>query len=305
MRTLLLANGLNVALDPCLIFGLGPFPELGLTGAAISTVIGRGTGVLYQFWILRRGRGRVVLRGPAFRVEMPILLEILRLSAGTVGQFLIATTSWVALMRIVAPFGEAALAGYTIAIRIVVFAFLPAWGFSNAALADSPWHGIRSTRRVSSAFLHHRHSQRGNVVVEAALALPVLLILILAIFDYARIHHTRTRLQDAVSQATRFAITGRQLADPGNPGVMLSRKDSVLRIVRDLSGIHDLDADNVKISSISGSGVESSGPGGPGDVVVVEVSYSLEVIAPFVSAAFPDKRYRFTCSSRFRNEEFS
>ena len=133
MRTLFLANAINIVLDPCLIFGLGPFPELGLTGAAVATTIGRGTGVAYQIFMLRRGTGRIALRGPAFRIEPPILLEILRLSAGTVGQFLIATSSWVVLMRIVAPFGETVLAGYTIAIRIVIFAFLPAWGFSNAA----------------------------------------------------------------------------------------------------------------------------------------------------------------------------
>ncbi|HKX45296.1 MAG TPA: MATE family efflux transporter, partial [Planctomycetota bacterium] len=133
MRSLMLANAINIVLDPCLIFGLGPFPELGLAGAGLATVIGRGTGVAYQFWMLRRGTGRIVLRGEAFRVEPPVLREILRLSVGTVSQFLIATSSWVVLMRIVAPFGESVLAGYTIAIRIVVFAFLPAWGFSNAA----------------------------------------------------------------------------------------------------------------------------------------------------------------------------
>jgi putative MATE family efflux protein len=133
MRTLAIANGINIVLDPCLIFGWGPFPELGLTGAGVATVIGRSAGVGYQVWVLRRGTGRLVLRGPAFRVEPAILREILRLSAGTVGQFLIATSSWVFLMRIVAPFGEAALAGYTIAIRIVMFAFMPAWGLSNAA----------------------------------------------------------------------------------------------------------------------------------------------------------------------------
>jgi putative MATE family efflux protein len=133
MKTLALANGVNIVLDPLLIFGWGPIPALGLEGAAIATVIGRSVGVAFQFWALRGGVGRLALRGPAFRVEPTMVRELLRLSAGTVGQFLIATSSWVLLMRIVAPFGEAALAGYTIAIRIVVFAFMPAWGLSNAA----------------------------------------------------------------------------------------------------------------------------------------------------------------------------
>ena len=150
-----------------------------------------------------------------------------------------------------------------------------------------------------------RKCELGNVIVETALALPVLLLLVLSIFDYARIHHTRTRLQDAVSQATRFAITGRQLADPSHPGFMLSRKDSVLHLVRNLSGISDLTESDVRITSVGDDGVVSSGPGGPGDVVIVEVSYSVEVLTPVLSVYFPDKRYSFTCSSTSRSERLT
>jgi putative MATE family efflux protein len=133
LRALLLANGINIVLDPCLIFGWGPFPKLGVTGAGVATLIGRGVGVLYQFWMLRRGIGAVALRGPAMSVERPILAELVRLSTGGVAQLFIATASWVALMRIVAPFGKEVLSGYTIAIRIVIFALMPAWGLANAA----------------------------------------------------------------------------------------------------------------------------------------------------------------------------
>lgn len=133
MRSLWLANGINLILDPCLIFGLGPFPEMGVTGAAVATTIGRGSGVLYQFLALRSHRGRIELRGPTLRLRPAVLLRLVRISLGGVGQFLIATASWVALMRIVAPHGSAALAGYTIAVRIIIFALLPSWGLANAA----------------------------------------------------------------------------------------------------------------------------------------------------------------------------
>jgi putative MATE family efflux protein len=132
LKTLCVSNAINFVLDPCFIFGLGPFPALGVTGAGIATCIGRSVAVGYQTWVLTHGNSRVRVR-PLLRLDLQPMLDLLRLSAGTVGQFLIGTSSWIVLMRMVNGFGEAAAAGYTTGIRILMFALLPAWGLSNAA----------------------------------------------------------------------------------------------------------------------------------------------------------------------------
>lgn len=133
MRVLWLANGLNILLGPCFIFGLGPLPELGVTGASIATNIGRGTGVLYLLYRLWRGGAHIRIERRHLKLELPIMLAVFRLSATGMFQMLVGMTSWIALIRILSGFGSAAVAGYTIAIRIVLFALLPSWGLSSAA----------------------------------------------------------------------------------------------------------------------------------------------------------------------------
>lgn len=127
MRALWLANLFNIVLDPCLIFGLGPFPELGLEGAAIATTLGRGLGVTFQFWALMSGDRRIVLRWELLHFDWAILRPLLRISRSGMAQFFIATASWLGVMRVVALLGEDALAGYTVAVRIIHFAILPSW----------------------------------------------------------------------------------------------------------------------------------------------------------------------------------
>ena len=133
MRVLWFANILNILLGPCFIFGLGPFPELGVTGAAVATTIGRGSGVLYQLWTLSRGRGRIVIERRHLKLDPAVMLRLLKLSGNAMFQILIGTASWIGLVRILSGFGSSVLAGYTIGIRIIVFALLPSWGMSNAA----------------------------------------------------------------------------------------------------------------------------------------------------------------------------
>jgi putative MATE family efflux protein len=132
MRTLWLSNLLNIALGPCFIFGWGPFPELGVTGAAVATNIGRGIGVVYQFASLLRGK-RLVVKRRHWRLDPAKMAAVLRLGSTAAFQTLIETASWLGLTRILATFGSAALAGYTIGIRVVIFALLPSWGMANAA----------------------------------------------------------------------------------------------------------------------------------------------------------------------------
>lgn len=133
MRILLLSNSINIILDPSLIFGWGPFPKLGVEGAAVATTIGRGIGVLTQLWILFHGGKHIKVLVSQIRVNFKVMGSLVKTSLGGIGQFIIATVSWIGLMRIVSVFGSEALAGYTIAIRTFIFTLMPSWGMSNAA----------------------------------------------------------------------------------------------------------------------------------------------------------------------------
>jgi putative MATE family efflux protein len=133
MRILFISNGVNLILDPLLIFGLGPVPALGIQGAAIATTLGRASGVIVQFWLLFRGGKHIQAKISQLYPDVKILLGLIRTSLGGVGQMLVGMTSWIFLMRILASIGSEAVAGSTIALRIMMFTLMPAWGMSNAA----------------------------------------------------------------------------------------------------------------------------------------------------------------------------
>lgn len=133
MWTLILSNGLNIILDPIFIFGFGPIPAYGVEGAAIATTIGRGTAVIVQLFIIFYGVGKIKILFKDIVLRTVVMMNLIKVSLGGIGQFLIGTSSWVFLMRIMSEFGSEVLAGYTIAIRIMMFTFMPAWGLSNAA----------------------------------------------------------------------------------------------------------------------------------------------------------------------------
>ena len=133
MWALVLSNGLNIILDPMFIFGFGPIPAYGVEGAAIATTIGRGTAVVFQLLVLFYGWSKIKVRFKDLVLRVAVMFNLIKVSLGGIGQFLIGTSSWVFLMRIMSEFGSEVLAGYTIAIRVMMFTLMPAWGMSNAA----------------------------------------------------------------------------------------------------------------------------------------------------------------------------
>ncbi len=133
MRVLWIANLINIVLNPLLIFGIGPFPKMGVVGSAAGTTVGRLTGVMIGMWLLTTGRSRVVVHVHHLRFRAGMMVRLARMSAGGIFQYFVGSASWIAMVRFAASFGDAAVAGYTVAMRIIIFAILPSWGMANAA----------------------------------------------------------------------------------------------------------------------------------------------------------------------------
>lgn len=173
MRTLWLANGINIILDPLLIFGIGSIEGLGLAGAAWATTIGRSLGVVYQLYHLFNGKHVLKITGDNLVISLKMILRILKLSSGGVGQYLIDSASWIFLTRLMAEFGSNALAGYTIAFRVITFTLLPAWGLSSAAATLVGQNlGARKAKRAELAVWL---TARYNMVFMAVVTLLFLL----------------------------------------------------------------------------------------------------------------------------------
>jgi putative MATE family efflux protein len=165
MRVLWLGNALNILLGPLFIFGWGPFPELGVTGAAVATTSGRGIAVLYQLWVLGSSKSKISLSRVHLRLDPKLMLSVLQLSVAATGQMLISMTSYIAVMRILAGFGSAPLAGYTIGFRIFMFAILPAFGLANAAATLVGQNlGAKQPDRAEAAVWRASHVSAGFLV---------------------------------------------------------------------------------------------------------------------------------------------
>lgn len=202
MRALWLANGINILLDPCLILGLGPFPELGVTGAAVATNIGRGIGVCYLFYCLSSGESQIVLGLRRPGIDVNVMLRLLRVSIPGAFQLAIAMSSYIFLMRIIAAYGSESVAGFTIGIRIFAFTFLPAWGLSNATatLVGQNLGAGNPERAESSVWLAARWN--------ASILLGVAIVFIVMPGPLARIFTTDPAVIAYASDCLRFCAYG-------------------------------------------------------------------------------------------------
>ncbi len=178
MRTLWLANAINIVLDPCLINGWGPFPELGVMGAAVATTTGRAIGVAYQIHALMSGKSRVRIHLHQIRLDVKVMVNLIRVSITGIIQFLISTASWLALIRIASLFGTIAVAGYGLGIRIFLFVILPSWGLTNSAATMvgqnlGAGHAERSERAVYLTGYYNMCYMAGLSLVFLLFARPI------------------------------------------------------------------------------------------------------------------------------------